>query len=63
MEILFAKCKISHSKNLLKFENKIKKKLDKLDIEQGIELFLLNPEIKKRGEESIQKYIISSMYI
>jgi len=64
MEILFAKCKISHSKNLLKTESKIKKVLDKQDILDGIKLYLLNPQIKSRGEEdNIKKYIYNTMYI
>ena len=63
MEILFAKCKISHSKNLLKYENKVKKVLDKKDITDGIELFLLNPEIKKREEEFESKQRISHIYV
>lgn len=64
MEILFAKCKISHSKNLLKFELKEKKILDKQDIIDGIELYLLNPNIKKRKEtHSMDKYIRDTLYI
>lgn len=64
MEILFAKCKISHSKNLLKIESKIKKLLDKKDILDGIQLYLLNPQIKSRGEtDNIKKYIQNTMYI
>lgn len=64
MEILFAKCKISHSKNLLKSESKIKKVLDHVDILDGIQLYLLNPQIKSRGDEdNIKKYIYNTMYI
>jgi hypothetical protein len=64
MEILFAKCKISHSKNLLKSETKVKKTLDLEDILDGIKLYLLNPQIKSRGEEdNIKKYIYNTMYI
>ena len=64
MEILFAKCKISHSKNLLKTEFKVKKVLDNQDILDGIKLYLLNPQIKLRGEnDNIQKYIHNTMYI
>lgn len=64
MEILFSKCKISHSKNLLKYENKIKKILDKQDILDGINLYLLNPYIKKRNEDNnIKKYIQNTLYI
>ncbi len=50
MEILFAKCKIAHSKNLLKEKDKKKKVLTNSDIESGLKIYLENPEIKKRGE-------------
>lgn len=64
MEILFAKCKISHSKNLLKSETKDKKILDKEDILDGINLYLLNPHIKNRGnDDNIKKYIHNTMYV
>ena len=64
MEILFSKCKISHSKNLLKQENKVKKILDKQDILDGIKLYLLNPNIKNRPEKmNNSNYIHGTMYI
>ena len=62
MEVLFTKAKISHSKNLLKSENKKKKVLTEKDINDGIKIFLENPEIKKREKEDINKYIKSTMY-
>jgi AAA+ superfamily predicted ATPase len=62
MEVLFSKCKITHSKNLLKEENKIKKILTENDINDGIKLFINNPLIKKRGEENINKYLANTMY-
>lgn len=64
METLFTKCKISHSKNLLKEENKIKKLIDEQDILDGIKLYLLNPEIKKRKDsQNIEKYMMETLYI
>ena len=62
MEILFAKSKIAHSKNLLKTQDKKKKVLTEKDITDGIKIFLENPEIKKRGDDLLSKYLLSSMY-
>lgn len=65
MELLFAKCKVAHSKNLLKDELCVKNKrvIDKTDLIDGIKLFLLNPEIKKRGDISNSTYLQNTMYI
>lgn len=60
MEILFAKCKIAHSKNLLKEKEKIKKILTEKDIIDGLKIYLENPEVKKRGDVNP---IFSSIYI
>lgn len=62
MEILFTKAKISHSKNLLKTENKKKKVLTEKDITDGVKLFLTNPEIIKRADDNLKKYIATTMY-
>lgn len=62
MEILFAKSKIAHSKNLLLIQDKKKKVLTEADIVDGVKMFLENPEIKKRGEDSVSKYLIDTMY-
>jgi SpoVK/Ycf46/Vps4 family AAA+-type ATPase len=59
MEVLFAKCKIAHSKNLLKEKDKKKKVLTEKDIFEGIKIFLENSEIKKRSNNSL----MSSIYI
>jgi hypothetical protein len=48
MEILLAKCKIAHSKNLLKYKDKIKKILTKEDFDYGFNIYLENPSIKNR---------------
>jgi Holliday junction resolvasome RuvABC ATP-dependent DNA helicase subunit len=55
MLTLFTMCKNSHSKRLLEIKNETellgsRKKINNDDIESGFELFLLNPEVKKRGE-------------
>ena len=49
--------------NLLVFKSFVEKVLDKKDITDGIELFLLNPEIKKREEEFESKQRISHIYV
>ena len=51
MEILFAKCKISHSKQLLLIEEKKKKVITDDDIENGLKIYLDNPNIKNRDEK------------
>lgn len=62
MENLFAKCKITHAKNLLLNEFKTKKILDKDDIIDGLKLFINNPEVKRRiKEEESNNYL--SFYI
>ena len=63
MEILFSKCKIAHARNLLLIENKNKKILEKNDIIDGLEIFLENPEIKKRGEKDEYNNIIKTLYV
>lgn len=42
MELLFVKCKIAHSKNLLAGKSKIKRCISKADMKDGIELFIKN---------------------
>ena len=61
MEILFAKCKIAHCKNLLLIENKDKKVITDEDLEHGIVIYLENPNFKERGEP-VKSYM-SSLYI
>jgi hypothetical protein len=55
MLTLFTMCKNAHSKRLLEIKDEAellssRKKINNTDIETGFELFLLNPEIKRRGE-------------
>ena len=42
MEVLFAKCKIAHSKNIISCLGREKRKLNKKDIEMGMEIFKKN---------------------
>jgi Holliday junction resolvasome RuvABC ATP-dependent DNA helicase subunit len=42
MNVLFTKCKICHSKNYLQNQGYVKKRLTKLDIEDGVKLFINN---------------------
>ena len=55
MEILFAKCKIAHSKNLLKYKDKIKKILTKEDVDYGFSIYLENPSVKNRINNKLYK--------
>ena len=62
MEILLAKCKISHSKNLLKYKDKIKKILTKEDVDYGFNIYLENPSVKNRNNDNLYKYNLN-MYL
>jgi hypothetical protein len=42
MELLFVKCKIVHSKNLLSGKSKIKRCISEMDVKDGFELFMKN---------------------
>jgi Holliday junction resolvasome RuvABC ATP-dependent DNA helicase subunit len=42
MELLFAKCKISHSKNIISTANRVKKVLNNKDVVDGFEIFKQN---------------------
>jgi SpoVK/Ycf46/Vps4 family AAA+-type ATPase len=50
MELLFTKCKIAHSKNLISGKNQTKLLLNKADIEDGLQIFKENSNIKERKE-------------
>jgi len=63
MEILFAKCKIAHSKNLLKYKDKIKKILTKADVDYGFTIYLENPSVKNRDNNILQYKNNFNMYI
>jgi hypothetical protein len=58
MELLFVKCKITHSKNLLAGKSKIKRCISEIDIKDGFELFMKNSS----GTDPIVSYM-KSMYI
>ena len=57
MELLFVKCKIAHSKNLLAGTSKIKRCISKMDMKDGIELFIKNSNVAD------DKSFIKTMYI
>ena len=62
MEVLFSKCKIAHSKNLIRGKNKNSRILNKADIEDGMEIFRSNPNISSRREEDTGNIFWKSMY-
>jgi SpoVK/Ycf46/Vps4 family AAA+-type ATPase len=53
MEVLFAKCKISHSKNLISGKTATKRMLSKNDIEDGLKIFIENSNVREREETNI----------
>ena len=58
MELLFVKCKITHSKNLLAGKSKIKRCISEMDVKDGFSLFMKNSS----GADPIASYM-KSMYI
>ena len=58
MELLFVKCKITHSKNLLAGKSKIRRCISEMDVNDGFALFLKNSS----GADPMTS-LIKSMYI
>lgn len=58
MELLFVKCKITHSRNLLAGKSKIKRCISEIDVKDGFELFMKNSS----GADPMTSYM-KSMYI
>ena len=58
MELLFVKCKITHSKNLLAGKSKIKRCISDMDVKDGFELFMKNSS----GVDPMTS-LMKSMYI
>jgi SpoVK/Ycf46/Vps4 family AAA+-type ATPase len=58
MELLFVKCKITHSKNLLAGKSKMKRCISEMDIKDGFELFMKNSS----GADPMTS-LMKSMYI
>lgn len=63
METLFYLTKITHSKNVFGKEIKLRKKITMKDIEDGLELFLTNDEVKSRNNQDIKEYVFNTMFI
>lgn len=58
MELLFVKCKITHSKNLLAGKSKIKRCISEMDVKDGFALFMKNSS----GPDPMASFM-KSMYI
>ena len=58
MELLFVKCKITHSKNLLAGKSKIKRCISEMDVKDGFSLFMKNSS----GTDPMASFM-KSMYI
>lgn len=61
IETLFSKCKISHAKRVLFSQEDEKKKLSKIDLDEGFKLFLKDKGIDK-DEEEATKFMLASLY-
>jgi SpoVK/Ycf46/Vps4 family AAA+-type ATPase len=62
MEVLFAKCKIAHSKNIISGKNKTKRRLNRSDVELGTEIFIKNPAVSDRKKDEDSNVFWRSMY-
>lgn len=63
METLLAKVKIAHSRRIFGKSKELRGKITHEDMEEGLNLYLENDEVKKRNEkEEIPKDILCSMY-
>lgn len=62
IEVLFAKCKIAHSKNIINGKNKTKRCLNRADMELGMEIFKKNPAVSERKGEDDSNAFWRSMY-
>ena len=62
METLFAKTKIAHSRRIFGKDKDLKRKVNKKDVKKGLELYLKNEEVKKRGENKDDFPLLSTMY-
>lgn len=63
MENLFVKCKIAHSKNILRGKNKNKRVLNEADIVDGLDIFIKNPNIGDRKPEDDSKAVWRTIYM
>jgi SpoVK/Ycf46/Vps4 family AAA+-type ATPase len=61
MELLFMKCKVAHSKNLIRGKNDNKSVLNKNDILDGMKIFIENSNVRERHDE-IDNIKLHSMY-
>lgn len=61
MELLFMKCKVAHSKNLIRGKNDNKSVLNKNDIIDGMKIFIDNSNVRERHDE-IDNIKLHSMY-
>jgi ATP-dependent 26S proteasome regulatory subunit len=62
IETLFAKTKITHSRRVFCLDSSLKKKINILDLDKGLEIYLRNEDSKIKDNEKIRN-ILSSMYI
>ena len=62
IELLIAKCKIAHSKNILSTEGRTKRKFNRKDIMDGIELLKQNKKDLEIKDDSVSAEILRTLY-
>jgi ATP-dependent 26S proteasome regulatory subunit len=63
IETLLAKAKIAHSRRIFGLDECVKKKLNLVDLNKGMDIYLKNNESTKKMEDENKNRIISSMYV
>lgn len=62
MENLWHLTKIVHSRRIFGKEQTLMKKITIEDLENGLKLYSENDEVKNRGTEIMDKYLLNTMY-
>ena len=63
METLFSKIKIAHSRRVFCLPENKKTIVTLKDVDNGLEMYLQNEEVKKRGEiDDFKRGLFNSMY-
>lgn len=62
MELLFMKCKVAHSKNLIRGKSDNKSVLNKNDVLDGMKIFIENSNVRERSNDEIDNIKLYSMY-
>ncbi len=63
METLLSKTKIAHSRRVFCLPEEDKRKINRIDLDKGLESFLTNDEVKQRREEQeLKRHLYNTLY-